>query len=268
MEAGSKNRPSFYLSKWYMDGVDDAGHVLVGYAARLNWHNVHINYSGLLTFEDSGISKLNSFRHNGTPVFRDNATIWKSNRLRLKGVWRSLDAPIESKLIESKCGDLLWRCYQPRAHVDVTVEGKQLLQSAMGYVEKLDMTIKPWELPFNEIRWGRYLSDTDAVVWICWDGESQRNLCFYNGKMLENVRIGGREIVLSEDLGVIVLNEQITLRKGHSLSAIIAGLPRLREHLTARITNLYESKWRSRGSRILNGKIISTGWTIHEVVRW
>lgn len=268
MDADLENRSSFKLSKWYMDGVDETGNVLVGYAARLHWLKMHLNYSGLLILKNDDISNTHSFQSNGTPEFRKDETIWDSTPLQLKGVWQSLDAPIESKLIESESGNLFWQCCQPKANVRVSVKGRRLMRSGLGYVEKLEMTLKPWNLPFNELRWGRYLSDKDTVVWIWWNGGSYQNLCMFNGRKLEHAKIGDQSILLSEDLGEIVFEEQVTLRKGHSLSGIIAGMPRLKEHLPGRITNLFECKWRSKGSRILDKKVVSTGWTIHEVVRW
>jgi len=263
MDADLENRSSFKLSKWYMDGVDETGNALVGYAARLNWLKMHFDYSGLLILENDGISNTHSFQGNRTPEFRKDETTWNSAPLQLKGVWQSLDAPIESE-----SGNLFWQCYQPKANVSVFVKGRRLMRSGLGYVEKLEMTLKPWKLPFNELCWGRYLSDKDTVVWIWWNGGSYQNLCMFNGRKREHAKIGDQGILLSEDLGEIAFEEQVTLRKGRSLSDIVGRIPQLKEHLPGRITNLFECKWRSKGSRILDKKVVSTGWTIHEVVRW
>lgn len=268
MEYESENDPAFSLSKWYLDGVDNTGHVALGYSARLNWHKLNLHYTGLLAFAGSGVMSVNSFISNEIPEFRDKATKWASRRLQIKGIWRSLDAPIESKLIESDNGAIHWCCYQPRARVELFVNREPLLRSGMGYVEKLEMTIKPWKLPFNELHWGRYLSDSETIVWISWSGESYLNICFYNGMLMDEFHISDKDITLAHNLGKIVFDNRLILRKGRSLSEIINEIPRLQSKLPGRIANLYECKWRSRGTRILNGKVLGSGWTIHEVIRW
>ncbi|HKI45772.1 MAG TPA: hypothetical protein VKA08_10625 [Balneolales bacterium] len=268
MESDSEYNPVFLLSKWYLDGIDKAGNVALGYAARLNWHKLHVNYSGLLTTAETEVRAVNTFRSRGTPNFHDRTTEWISDKLQLRGIWYSIDAPIASRLIDSNIGKLHWHCFQPKARVSLSVAGKPLLQSGIGYVEKLEMTFKPWELPFNEIRWGRYLSDSETVVWIWWIGESHQNMCFYNGKILEKAGITDQGIGLPGDMGRIVFSDSLTLRSGRSLADILNAVPVLRDKLPQKITNLFECKWRSRGIRIVNGNVIGEGWIIHEVVKW
>ena len=268
MESDPEYNPSFSLTKWYLDGIDKAGNVALGYAARLNWHKVNVNYSGLLTAVEAEVNAVNTFRSRGTPKFHNQLTEWKSDKLQLRGTWRSIDAPIESKLLDSNNGKLHWHCFQPKARVSLSVAGKPLLRSGMGYVEKIEITVRPWELPFNEIRWGRYLSDSETVVWIWWRGRSHQNRCFYNGRILENVGITDEGIGFPGDMGRIVFSDTLNLRSGRSLADILNAVPVLRDRLPQTITNLFECKWRSRGIRISSGKVVGEGWTIHEVVRW
>lgn len=268
MESDSEYKPAFSLSKWYLDGIDPAGNVVLCYSAILKWHKLQVHYAGLLNATSSGVTAANTFRSGEIPKFRDRITEWNSDKLQLKGTWHSIDTPIESRLIDSGTRKLHWHCLQPKASVELCVADKPLLKSGTGYVEKLEMSIKPWKLPFNEIRWGRYLSDTETVVWIWWRGKSHRNLCFYNGRPLQDAVITDDGVGLPNNMGQIVFKDSLILRSGRSMTGILNAVPLLRDKLPGRIANMYECKWRCRGVRLVKGQVEDVGWTIHEVVRW
>ena len=52
----------------------------------------------------------------------------------------------------------------------------------LGYAEHLSMTIPPWRLPIDTLRWGRFLSPERSVVWIDWQKEGDgRTWIFVDG---------------------------------------------------------------------------------------
>jgi hypothetical protein len=60
----------------------------------------------------------------------------------------------------------------------------------LNYAEKLEMSVKPWKLPLAELRWGRFLSETDTIVWIDWQGEMPVNWVFYQGNPVSQAVVG------------------------------------------------------------------------------
>ena len=58
--------------------------------------------------------------------------------------------PIHRRLFESADGIVDWTCEMPRARTRIgEVCGD-------GYAEVLHMTVPPWKLPIDELRWGRF----------------------------------------------------------------------------------------------------------------
>ena len=112
------------------------------------------------------------------------------------------------------------------------------------------MTVPPWRLPIEELRWGRFLSETGGVVWIEWSGEKSASLRWHNG-------------VRSEGALEVEFRDREVLREGKLVETALRVIPNVHKLFPARILGLRESKWRSRA--VLGP---AAGWAIHEVVRW
>ncbi len=230
--------PTFRLSKWYMDCVSDEGEVFLAYWAELRWRAVRLNYASVL----GGCSSL---RETPAPVWSDGVLRWNAPPLGVTGTWRALDPPVRESLLEGACN---WNCVAPRARAEVRLGGRAI--RGLGYAEHLTMTVSPWRLPIDELRWGRFLSETEGVVWIEWSGEKSASLRWHNG-----VRSAGALEVEFRDREV--------LREGKLVETALRVIPNVHKLFPARILGLRESKWRSRAAL---GP--AEGWAIHEVVRW
>jgi|SRR5437588_3507654 len=79
-------------------------------------------------------------------------------------------------------GAIEWHCVHPRARTTVDL-GDGVVIQGLGYVERLEMTVAPWNLPLEGLRWGRFLSDSGSVVWIDWQGEYVRKIVLENGAL-------------------------------------------------------------------------------------
>lgn len=158
--------------------------------------------------------------------------------LGVSGVWEALDPRFSVTLIPG----VQWDCMQPRSRVSLA--GLQ----GLGYAEVLTLTIAPWSLPIDELRWGRFASEGHGKVWIEWRGPHPLAQVLVDGKAGE---------------APLVLDDDAVLRSGRIEETALSIIPNLASMLPGRILGLTETKWRSRGTML--GR---QGFAIHEVVRW
>jgi len=235
----SSARDRFQLSKWYLDCVSGPGEVFLAYCAELRWRGLHLHYASVL-------GHSSSLREVPAPVWRGDGVLeWNAPALGVTGRWEALDPPIQETLMDGACQ---WHCLVPRARTEVHIRDVSLL--GLGYAEHLTMSVPPWRLGIEELRWGRFLSETDGLVWIEWRGPKPARLRWHNG-----VRAG-------EELELEIRDREV-LREGPLIETALSFIPNIRKLFPARILGLREAKWRSRAA--LGA---ADGWAIHEVVEW
>lgn len=258
----------FSLSKWYMDCIDADGNVFIGYSVVLKWKQVKLNYTNILRYENQHTPQSQTtFKTVPSPVFRENHLSWAPAKLGIRGTWNSVDAPIRKTLLHTDSGIIRWECNQPKAIAAIITENDNSI-TGLGYTEKLEMTIKPWELQFNELRWGRFLSEEDTMVWVNWRGKTNLNLLFYQGKQIEDIIVSDETIKINRGEALLTFSDKVVLRKGPLISTALSNFPGIESILPNSILNTYECKWRSNGVLKKNNNEVSKGWVIHEVVRW
>jgi hypothetical protein len=129
------------------------------------------------------------------------------------------------------------------------------------------MTVPPWRLPIDTLRWGRFLSPGRSVVWIDWrNGSGGKTWVFLDGMEVQG---GMSEEAVFFEGGRVDLPApgRLVLRSG-PLSHLLRNLPgSLRTSRPGRALSIYETKWRTRGCLELEGAPRVPGWAIHEVVR-
>jgi hypothetical protein len=229
--------PTFHLAKWYMDCVSADGEVFLAYRAELRWRAVHLHYASVL-------GGCTSMRESPEPVWCGGVLQWDAPALGISATWHAIDPPARESLLDGACD---WNCLVPRARAEVRLPGRTI--RGLGYAEHLTMTVPPWSLPISELRWGRFLSETDSVVWIEWSGAKSASLRWRNG-----VRSQGERVEIQD---------QTTLREGKLVETALRVIPNVHKLFPARILGMRESKWRSRAAFRAAG-----GWAIHEVVHW
>jgi hypothetical protein len=264
--SSSKDVSGFLLSKWYLDCVSDGGGAFIGYAASLRWKSLSLNYSSMLLrrpFE--GVTTKTTLQAFSAPEVTGTRVGWSSPRLGVVGNWEAAARPFKRTLLESAEGDIEWDCLQPRARAEVSVEGGRRLEG-LGYAERLTMSVPPWRLPFEELRWGRFLSDEDALVWVDWRGARALSLVLHNGVRVEGALVTDHELAAGETR--LALGESAVLREGSLGETALRGVPGAHRLFPFRILRTRECKWLSRGVLTKPGAGATTGWAIHEVVRW
>ena len=256
----------FHLTKWYADCVGHNGDTIILYCGIARWRAITLRYSSVL---EAGLGKQPavrySLRKSPMPVEQGATIQWRSNSLGIMGVWKRLDPPFETEVYKSSEGVIKWHCLHPRSRATVSLDCGKVVQG-LGYVERLEMTLPPWKLPIQELRWGRFLSDSDSLVWIDWKGSHSCRIVAQNGILGRATAIGEREIILNGNIGLGLAGGDV-LRKGALGETALAMIPGLSRLFPGKILDVQECKWRSR-AEFRHGDSGSSGWAIHEVVTW
>ncbi|MBI4603716.1 MAG: hypothetical protein HY721_17315 [Planctomycetes bacterium] len=263
---------SFLLSKWYLDCVSQEGRVFIGYAATLRWRLLRLrSMSAMECGLEGRVVEMSTLRGYSEPQVRGDALRWTAPRLRVAGRWAALPAssatlpPRAVRLLDSESGRVDWTCHLPRAQAKVEVGGRALLEG-LGYAERLELTVRPWMLPIDELRWGRFLAEDISVVWIEWRGPKPLSLVIHDGTAVGGAVVSDAALRFGDF--ELKLDSPRVLREGTLGSTALRGLRLLRPLLPRRLLDTHECKWLSRGSLVHAGKLVSSGWAIHEVVKW
>jgi hypothetical protein len=249
-----------------LDCVADDGWAFIGYAARLSWRALSLNYASALRCRPGRKAETDTtLQESSAPRADGPAVKWSSPRLKVEGIWQADAPPIKCTLLESSDGKIEWHCLQPRARAEIQV-GEDTRLVGLGYVEQLTMTIPPWRLPFDELRWGRFLSAEDALVWIDWRGAHSLSLSFHNGARVGHASLTDNEFAAS---GMrLALDCGTVLREGALVETALSTIPGIQSLFPFRILRAHERKWLSRGHLKKAAAEPLAGWAIHEVVRW
>jgi hypothetical protein len=263
------HKSRFELSKWYLDCVSPDGDAFIGYAATLRYRALQLHYSSSLRYQPPQATQVTTSLKKYSIPSEDAAGLlhWASQHLKIDGTWEATALPIEQKLLESDGGNILWQCLLPRARCRVNLGGQKCLEG-LGYAEHLSLTIPPWELPITELRWGRYLSENDALVWIDWRGPIPLSRIFHNGVPITDVRVDDHALHLGSNGSILSFEERRVLREGPLIKTALASIPGIKKLFPRQSLQTYECKWLSRGILKAQGRQTSTGWAIHDVVRF
>lgn len=254
----------FQFCKWYFDCVTDAGDAIVVYRASVDWGPLRLDYGASLYRPARGETVQRHTLRPGrqTPVNGD-VIQWACPRLDLCGTWSPRRPGFERALLDEPGRLINWHCVSPSTVAEVRI-GDVRLQGS-GYVEYLGMTVKPWQLPFTELRWGRFLGQTQSLIWIQWNGAVTRTWLWLNGTEIPG-EVQEARIDLLHQGGTLDLQNIAVIRSGplnrttrHPVRALTGLLPRWRAAC--------ETKWLARGT-FGDGDQADSGWAIHEVVRW
>jgi hypothetical protein len=251
----------FRLSKWYLDYVTESGDVTVAYTGNVRWGAVRLQYSSLLKSTGQRVSERHSLRLHPEPVLEGSLITWRSKPLKFDCRWQPLFSAVQESVYESDEGSVLWNCMMPLGRAESTE------RQGTGYVEHLTMTIAPWKLPIESLRWGRFTSASDYVTWIDWQGKFSKRIVYINGKLTGASTISD-ERVEGEDGIVLMMDRSLQLRDGSLGAKALGGIPGLGKMFPARLLQIEECKWRSRARLERQGRPAVEGWAIHERVVW
>ena len=261
MKAASSH-PPFILTKWYLDCVDDVGNAAILYCAEMRWRGLHLSYSSVVSLNGEvahSRTSLGRFRVDE----KDRRINVEFPRLKVLGEWNADSAPVQQTVYEDSTGYVHWNCIQPRSFARIRIGDRELV--GLGYAECLTLTLPPWQLPIRELRWGRFVSAQDSLVWIDWQGAYSASFAFHNESKLDLHGVSESELTAG---GVTLrMKASIPIRMGQLRETVLPGAPALGKIFPNSIFNIEERKWRSRGVLDADDRR-AEGWVIHEVVLW
>lgn len=253
---------SFSLVKWYMDCVTDQGDTAILYCADLHWRGLSLHYSNVLTLTGQSVASHSSMARSSV-TSRDGHIFVDCPALAATGAWQPAAPSVRHTVYQDAAGTVDWNCLQPASTVRIRIDDRELF--GLGYAECLTLTIPPWQLPLRQLRWGRFVSATDSLAWIDWQGPHSTSLAVHNGRVLAPTSISDTAIALPN--AALYLADSFPLRSGRLGATVFPGAGTLGRLLPSSLREIDETKWRSRAT-LRTPDRQSSGWAIHEVVQW
>lgn len=223
-------------------------------------------YSGLIFCDAEGSTiEKSTLRKTKKPVI--NGTIHFNHKFLKTGAsLKKIDhAIIRTLYKDSENNELIWNCHHPKALAEIIYNGN--IYKGFGYAETLFSPIKPWNLPIDELRWGRFLSDSYTLIWINWLGKYPINKIFFNGIEYNYAIFENDIIIFCDGIYQIKFSEMQLIRKG-KLSGLFLKMTLLKMFLNHRILNTIEIKYKAKTTLSKNSIPLSNGWSLFEVVTW
>ncbi|QEC69135.1 hypothetical protein FRZ67_18115 [Panacibacter ginsenosidivorans] len=261
----------FYLEKWFMDVVSDEGEAFIFYAAKMQWRCVIVSYKSRLSYSPgTGKGYMAGFRSVQFPVQEGNTIVWKDPHLKVEGSWHTNTGQLSATLFGSEEDGLQWNCHHPSSFVKVKVGNK--LVSGFGYAEQLILTVEPWKIPMDVLRWGRFISANDYLVWIEIKNDSTKQWVWYNGVFMHNAVITDDEIVLPLENIILKLDNSSIIESEKKINQVVTKLlrfiPGFKRAIPLNFLMADEYKWVSKGFLYNAESLKSEGWAIHERINF
>ncbi len=255
----------FKLVKWYLDTVEADGSAAIAYWTSLKWLGLDLTWHDLSRYDvGRPPAEWSSRKEVAPPQFVDGHFAFQSPPLSLETTHEAATAGVTLTLIDGAEGRIDWECLAPAARVRFDCAGRST--PGAGYVERMTMTIPPWKLPIEELRWGRWMDDALAhsLVWIDWRGRAPRRWVVYNGALREQAVV--RDDGVDLDVGRLALGAPRTLHD-RSVGKLLRGISGL-ARFAANIPLAWdEHKFCCRAAfTSARGESVS-GWALHELVR-
>jgi len=266
----NNEQSDFYVEKWFLDCISHTGETMIFYVANLRWHRWEVPYTSWLWYDPgSGTKRRSRFHHVHLPDQEGNIINWVDPRFGIRGRWESRADILTARLFESSEGYLDWNCYQPISKVRLKAGDRQL--ECTGYAEQLILSIAPWKIPMEELRWGRYGHQKDYMVWIDIRGERNQTWLWYNGEKIDHVAITDNLIQLPSRNLILTMKNPIPLeaeKKIFKIATKLTHLPGLRHSMPLHFLMADGAKWRSRGLLHQGNQLLNSGWIIHEYINF
>ncbi len=271
--SGIKDVPggNFHLNKWFLDFIGKQGEAMIFYSAKLKWHGWAVSYTSWLRYDKvSGISLKSRFSNVQIPELHDNLITWNDARFGVTGTWESISKKVETRIFDSEEGSLDWICFQPASRVQLGI-GDKILEGR-GYAEQLILTVPPWKIPMDELRWGRFGSEECSMVWIELREKERLQWLWLNGDKIERCVIDDDRIFLPENELVLNLDRATVLESEKKILSvvekIIQYIPGFNKVMPLKFLLADETKWLSNGQLQAKHKDLAVGMAIHELVNF
>lgn len=255
------------LAKYYLDVVGEEGKGCICYAARLDGFGVKILAGGTLAWSSDPAEAPRQKRslRCSLPERDEGGLRWDCDALDACGTWRGAEFEVPPvTLWEGRAGSVRWEAFAPcaRAHVRLGAQS----YAGLGYAERLELDVLPWELPIDTLLWGRFAAEGQSLVWIEWEHRRPRRWLWHNGMQVEPRHLGRQGIAW--DHWSLSFDESRPLRTGRLSETVLARWPTLGRLLPSEIKALDETKFLTRGTLYRKGRREAAGFVIHERVHF
>lgn len=262
---------NFYLSKWFLDFVGESGEVMIFYSAKLIWRGLPVSYTSWLNYYPTiGVNTKSRFHGVQKPQISGEVITWNDIKFGVGGRWKSLAPMIQTKLVDTDEGFLYWKCFQPASGVSLRI-GDRILEGR-GYAELLILTIPPWKITMDELRWGRFDSAEYNMVWIELRSKVKKQWLWLNGEKIDNCQIEDDYILMPDKELVLNLDRRVVLESEKKISSVveilIRYLPGFNKIIPPNFVMADEFKWFSHGRLHNKNRTITEGNAIHELVNF
>ncbi len=270
MGANHLPKKNFSLRKWYLDCVTRQGDCFIFYVANLEWRGWKINYSSSLIKPEGKkavyTSKIRGIRR---PKRRDDQIRWADAQFGVNGRWNKAAPELSETLFKDDKGALVWNCLQSKSMVQLKFQDELL--KGVGYAECLDLDTLPWNIPMDELRWGRFNSEAYSIVWIEYKKETTQQWVWVNGESSSGWHITDAYLLSPNNEFHLELNEPQILEAEQKIFNVLKGLFRFLPGFSGVIPKHFltakEQKWLSKGRLHVSGNLF-LGWAIHEFVNF
>jgi hypothetical protein len=254
----------FRLHKWFLDCVTPSGDAVVVYSARLHWGVLRLGCASVLVHRGGRTTSRTRILRPPMPQVTANGIAIAAPRLGIHGTWRGAPQSRPRELFRSPRGSVAWNCHLPQAEVELQCDGQSL--RGTGYVEHLALDVAPWQLPIDELHWGRWHGGGRSLVWIQWRGPHPLRLCLFDGDEVaaQHIDTDGVQFGAGHRLA---LTAKCVLRAGELGRTVLAERALRWLPLPRAIRAMQETKWVARGTLTTDRGEID-GTALHEVVRW
>jgi hypothetical protein len=255
---------SFSLTKWYLDVVTEAGAFAIAYWGEVRWGGLHLCFSAVQSGARGAAAPWQTSARDFAPPSRDGSAIrWIAAPLDVRIDGHGTIPSVTQELLATAQGRISWCAELPRAAMRVQL-GDRVLEG-LGYVERLELSMLPWRVPADTIRWGRFVTADVSMAWIDWKGDVPITHVFRDGARLERATVSDHTVGCPDGV-TLTVNDSRVITNDH-VGGLLAPLSAL-QSLMAPIARLHQTRWLSRGTLTQPGRPPVVGWVIHELVTW
>lgn len=257
----------FTLTKWYLDGVDDSGRVVIVYWARLAMGELHVTWHALSEYDAGAPARRASSLTQVAPPQRVNGELrWCSDALGVSLALECDDAPRELTLLDAPERAVQWRGETMASRMRMERYGQASLDG-VGYAECLTLSVAPWQLPIDALEWGHWIAAdrTRTSTWFRWHGARPLTCVIEDGRDAVGARVDGTSVMTAT--ATLELAPVRMLERRH-LREIVSPIPLLTRVVPDSLLALEETKWLGRGTRRDVDGSGHDGWSIFETVQF
>ncbi len=232
---------AFRLVKWYLDVVGADGDLAIVYAADIGLAGMHLTANALLDSPRTGAGEERTAIVGARmPEPTAEGWRWACERLGAMGSWRRPHAAVAERTLHAiDAKRVRWECIAPTSHATLTTPRRTI--EGPGYLERLELTLEPWRLPIETLRWGRFATYARSVVWIQWRGTHPIDLVLVDGVEHSVTSIDDHAVRWGG--GHVELAPQRTIRDAPLGAGALAWLPKVTKALPVRLLRAHETKW-------------------------